>query len=99
MLVRFPFRCGAELSDCFIGCDRRAGRKPLRKRTIASGGSQTSVGKSLRKRQEIAAGRQRSRDLRAPPTSRGEAISPAVSRVSGAVVCLPTRSSDKVVQA
>jgi hypothetical protein len=47
---------------------------------------------------EIAAGRQRSRDLRSPPTSRGETISPAGSRVRGAVVSsLPTGRTDKVV--
>ena len=65
---------------------RRFGRQLLRKRTIASGGSQPSVGKSLRERQ-------RSPQVGRDPETCGydrqaatEVISPGVSRVSGAVV-------------
>ena len=76
----------------------RYGRKLLRKRMIASGGSQPSVGKSLRERQRSP---QVGRDPEScgyhrqvaaepgPPTRQprwgGDVISPAFSRESGAV--------------
>jgi hypothetical protein len=89
----FPFRRGAGLSDSFVNCAHRAGRET----TAQANDSERRVANVSREidsqAPEIAAGRQRSRDLRAPPTSRGEAISPGVSRVRGAVVSgLPTRS-------
>src|SRR5439155_26616351 len=62
------------------------GQQLLRKRTVASGGSQASVGKSLRERQKSP---QVGRDRETCGLHRQvatEVISPAVSRVSGAVV-------------
>src|SRR5206468_3378328 len=73
------------------------GRKPLRKRTIASGGSLPSVGKSLRKRRKSP---QVGRDRETCGLHRQvaiEVISPAGSRVRGAVVSGPSKECDKVV--
>src|SRR5437773_10597548 len=55
----FPHRravFGDPRSTLCLGTDVK-GRKSLRKRTIASGGSRPSVGKSLRERQQSPAGR------------------------------------------
>ena len=58
------------------------GRTLLRKRTIASGGSHASVGKPQRKRQKSP----QVTDLRFDRQVASAAVSPVVSRVSGAAV-------------
>jgi hypothetical protein len=67
------------------------GRKLLRKRTIASGGSHASVGKPQRKRQKSP----QVTDLRLDRHVASAVVSPAVSRVSGAAVSGRTHQSDR----
>ena len=75
--------------------DHDHGRKGLRKRTIASAGSRASVGKSLRERQKSPqVGKDRETCGNHQHVA-AEAISPGVSRVSGAVVSDRTPAIDK----
>ena len=60
----------------------RFGRKLLRKRTIANGGSRVSP-EIASKAREIPAGRRRSRDLRLPPTSRDRTGDPGAAPALG----------------
>src|SRR5439155_15296891 len=82
---------------CHFGA-RVKGQKPLRKRTIASGGSRASVGKSLRKRQRSPqVGRDRE-TCGVPPTHRDRSAFPPPSSVFAAQwFPAPIRRSDKVV--
>jgi hypothetical protein len=93
-LERFSQPCGAALGVRLLSDQPHLfGRKLLRKRTIASGGSHTSVGKPQRKRQKSP----QVMDLRFDRHVASAAVSPAVSRVSGAVVSGRTHQSDRVV--
>src|SRR6476619_624095 len=67
------------------------GRTLLRQRTIASGGSHAAVGKPQRKRQKSP----QVTDLRFDQQIALAVVSPAVSRVSGAVVSGRTLQSDR----
>src|SRR5439155_13651662 len=69
------------------------GRKLLRKRTIASGGSRASVGKSLRERQRSPQVGRARETCGTPPTSRDRTGVPSTAPVLGWRCVFPPPSS------
>ena len=90
-LERFSQPCSAAPGFDFFDRPHLFGRTLLRQRTIASGGSHASVGKPQRKRQKSP----QVTDLRFDRHVASAAVSPAVSRVSGAVVSGRTLQCDR----